>query len=202
MRSLRPGLLRPLSLVILGLAMAACSSAGSSAAPATSAPQVSTAASSTPLPAATDAAAAASLAPSAATGGGTGDCPASLTGGHVKYTLDGFEAWHFCGPATATVTLGSTTVQITSGWCETNAAGYSVAIGTQLFGSPSPTQEPDMLNILADSTTGSGPIGGVVAHKHWLLLGQSVVTFGAGKTSGAFTGSDVSGAAVHGSFTC
>jgi len=156
--------------------------------------------SSAPLPAATDTAAAASLAPSAATGGGTGDCPASLTGGHVKYTLDGFEAWHFCGPATATVTLGSTTVQITSGWCETNAAGYSVAIGTQLFGSPSPTQEPDMLNILADPTTGSGSIGGVVAHKHWLLIGQSV-TFGAGKTSGTFAGSDVSGA-VHGSFTC
>jgi hypothetical protein len=119
----------------------------------------------------------------------------------VKYTLDGFEAWHFCGPATATLTLGSTTVQITSGWCETNAAGYSVAIGTQLFGSPSPTQEPDMLNILADPTTGSGSIGGVVAHKHWLLIGQSV-TFGAGKTSGTFAGSDVSGAAVHGSFTC
>jgi hypothetical protein len=145
--------------------------------------------------------AAASLAPSVATGGGAGDCPANLTGGHVKYTLDGFEAWHFCGPATATVTLGSTTVQIASGWCETNAAGYSVAIGTQLFGSPSPTQEPDMLNILADPNTGSGSIGGVVAHKHWLLIGQSV-TFGAGKTSGTFTGSDVSGAAVHGSFTC
>jgi hypothetical protein len=200
MRSLRPGLLRPLSLVILGLAMTACSSAGSSAAPATNAPQVSSAASSAPLPAATGTTAA-SLAPSVAAGGGTGDCSASLTGGHVKYTLDGFEAWHFCGPATATVTLGSTTVQITSGWCETNAAGYSVAIGTQLFGSPSPTQEPDMLNILADPTTGSGSIGGVVAHKHWLLIGQSV-TFGAGKTSGAFAGSDVSGAAVHGSFTC
>ncbi|HEX7613545.1 MAG TPA: hypothetical protein VF371_12300 [Candidatus Limnocylindrales bacterium] len=200
MRSLRPGLLRPLSLVILGLAMTACSSAGSSAAPATNAPQVSSAASSAPLPAATGTTAA-SLAPSVAAGGGTGDCSASLTGGHVKYTLDGFEAWHFCGPATATVTLGSTTVQITSGWCETNAAGYSVAIGTQLFGSPSPTQEPDMLNILADPTTGSGSIGGVVAHKHWLLIGQSV-TFGAGKTSGTFAGSDVSGAAVHGSFTC
>ena len=200
MRSLRPGLLRPLSLVILGLAMTACSSAGSSAAPATNAPQVSSAASSAPLSVATDTAAAASLAPSVAAGGGTGDC-AGLTGGHVKYTLDGFEAWHFCGPATASVTLGSTTVQITSGWCETNAAGYSVAIGTQLFGSPSPTQEPDMLNILADPTTGSGSIGGVVAHKHWLLIGQSV-TFGAGKTSGTFAGSDVSGAAVHGSFTC
>ena len=201
MRSLRPGLLRPLSLVILGLAMAACSSAGSSAGPGTSAPQVSSVAPSAPLPAATDTAAAASLAPSTATGGGTGECAADLTGGHAKYTLDGFEAWHFCGPATASVTLGSTTVQITSGWCETNAAGYSVAIGTQLFGSPSPTQEPDMLNILADPTTGSGSIGGVVAHKHWLLIGQSV-TFDAGKTSGTFAGSDVSGAAVHGSFTC
>lgn len=105
------------------------------------------------------------------------------------------------GPATATVTLGSTAVQLTSGWCETNAAGYSVAIGTQLFGSPSPAQEPDMLNILANPTTGSGSIGGVVGHKHWLLIGRSVA-FGAGKMSGTFTGSDISGAAVNGSFTC
>ena len=202
MRSLRAGLLGPVSLVILGLVMTACSSGGGSAAPASGAAQVPSAASSGPLAAATtDTIAAASPAPSVATGGGTGDCAPALTGGHVKYTLAGLEAWHFCGPATAAISLGSTTVQLTSGWCETNAAGYSVAIGTQLFGSPSPAQEPDMLNILANPTTGSGSIGGVVAHKHWLLIGQSV-TFGAGKTSGTFTGSDISGAAVTGSFTC
>ena len=201
MRSLRAGLLEPVSLVILAVVMTACSSGGASAAPASGAAQLPSTASSAPrAAAATDTIAAASPAPSVATGGGTGDC-AALTGGHVKYTLDGLEAWHFCGPATATITLGTTTVQLTSGWCETNAAGYSVAIGTQLFGSPSPAQEPDMLNILANPTTGSGSIGGVVAHKHWLLIGRSVA-FGAGKLSGTFTGSDISGAAVNGSFTC
>jgi hypothetical protein len=69
--------------------------------------------------------------------------------------------------------------------------GYSVAIGTQLFGSPSPAQEPDMLNIFVSPTTGMGPV-----------VGQAPLTFGAGKPSGTFTGTDYSGAAVHGSFTC
>jgi hypothetical protein len=202
MRSLQLRLLRPVSLVLLGLSMAACSSGGSSAAPATAVPQVSPAASAMPLSTVADTIAAASPSPSSATGVSTGECPPTMNGGHVKYTLAGFEAWHFCGPATATVTLGNTTVHLTSGWCETNLAGYSVSIGTQLFGSPDPTQEPDLLTILANPSSGSGPIGGVVAHKHWLLLGQSVVTFGVGKTSGTFTGSDVLGAAVHGSFTC
>jgi hypothetical protein len=139
--------------------------------------------------------------PSVAPVSGGSDCPAGLTSGHQKYTLDGFEAWHMCGPATASVTLGGTTRQIASGSCTINAAGYAVAIGTQLYGSPDPSLEPDLLVILADPTTGSGSISGVVAHKHWLLNGS--VVYGAGKLNGTFAGTTlVPGTAVHGSFTC
>ncbi|MGD0018014.1 MAG: hypothetical protein ABSD62_02055 [Candidatus Limnocylindrales bacterium] len=148
--------------------------------------------------------AAASPAASTANGapGGAGECPTTLLSGHEKYTLDGFEAWHMCGPATASITLGGTTVQIASGSCTTMGSTYFVSIGTQLFGSPASSQEPDLLIINVDSTTGSGSISGVVAHKHW-LLNSHPVAFGPGKLSGTFTGATlVPGGTVQGSFTC
>lgn len=203
MQPLRSGILRPVSLAILGLVMAACSSGGS-APPASIGSQPSSALSAAASVAATVAGAATPSAPvtaSVAPGGGTGECAAGMLGGHVKYTLSGFEAWHFCGPATGSVTLGGSTITVTSGWCETNAAGYSVAIGTQLFGSPDPSQEPDVLIILVAPTTGVGTISGVVAHKHWAILGGTVA-FTSGQHGGTWSGSSVSGAAVHGSYTC
>jgi hypothetical protein len=201
--------MRPVSLVFLSLAVTACSSAGGSAAPASNGPQASSVAfataSSAPSVVATETVAAATLAPSTASlapGGGTGECPTDQLSGFQKYTLDGFEIHHYCGPATASVTLGSTTVQIAGGSCTTNAVGYSVAIGTQLFGSPAAAQEPDLLIITVNPTSGAGSISGVVAHKHWLLNAHPVA-FGAGKLSGTFTGvSAFTGVKAHGSFTC
>jgi hypothetical protein len=115
--------------------------------------------------------------------------------------MSGFQAQHFCGSANARVTAAGTTAQITSGWCETNSAGFSVSIGTQLFGSPSASQEPDVLIILVDPNTGAGSISGVVGHHHFLLT-ASPVSFGAGKLSGTFSGTGVVGGAISGSFTC
>jgi hypothetical protein len=115
--------------------------------------------------------------------------------------MSGFQAQHYCGPATASVTVNGATTQISSGWCETNAAGFSVAIGTQLFGSPSASQEPDLLIVLVDPTTGAGPISGVVNH-HGFLITASPVVFAANKLSGTFTGPALVGGDVSGSFTC
>jgi hypothetical protein len=132
---------------------------------------------------------------------GGSDCPAGLTSGHQKYTLNGLETWHMCGPATATVTVGGATVQISSGSCTTNAAGFAVAVGTQIFGTPDPSTEPDLLVILVDPTTGQGSVSGVASHKHWLFNGG--ISFGAGKLSGTFAGTTlVPGTAIRGSFTC
>jgi hypothetical protein len=201
MRPLRSRLLLAASLVVLSLALTGCGSSAATAQPAASGPDVSAPASAVVSAAPAQSVAVATTVPSVAPVGGGSDCPAGLSSGHQKYTLSGFEAWHMCGPATASVTVAGATVTITSGSCTTNAAGYAVAIGTQLFGSPDVSIEPDLLIILVDPTTGSGSISGVAAHKGWLLNGS--VVYGAGKLSGTFTGTTlVPGTAVHGSFTC
>jgi hypothetical protein len=138
-----------------------------------------------------------------ATGGTTGDTPNCAGGqiGRQPFTLSGLEAQRYCGPANARVTAAGTTAQITGGWCETNAAGFSVSIGTQVFGSLPASQEPDLLIILVDPTTGAGPISGVVGHQGFLLT-TSPVSFGPGKQSGTFSGTGIVGGAISGSFTC
>jgi hypothetical protein len=142
---------------------------------------------------------AASTAPSVAAGG-LPDCSGGQIG-RKAFTVSGFQAQHYCGPAIASVTVNGATTQISSGWCETNAAGFSVAIGTQLFGSPDVSQEPDLLIVLVDPTTGAGPISGVVNH-HGFLITASPVVFAADKLSGTFSGPALVGGDVSGSFTC
>ena len=103
------------SLVAFSLAVTACSSNAATAQPAASGPDVSAPASAAVSATPTQSVAVGTTIPSVAPVSGGSDCPAGLTSGHQKYTLDGFEAWHMCGPATASVTLGGTTVQIASG---------------------------------------------------------------------------------------
>lgn len=200
MQPLRSGLLRPVLIALVAIAATACSSSAATPPPAT-APAATSAASVVSSVAATSAASLAPSSPSVAPGGGTSDCAAGLTSGHQKYTLSGFEAWHFCGPATATITLGGSTVTITGGSCVTLGAQYSVSIGTQLFGSPPTSLEPDLLIVYVDATSGAGSISGVLNHKHWLF--NDGTAFGAGKLSGTFSGTTlVPGTAIQGSFTC
>jgi len=189
----------PIAVVLM---IAACSS-GTATAPVgvSSAPaQPSAAASAAATDAATAASAATTVLPSAAAAGGVPDC-AGLQGGHKTFSMAGFEAQRYCGPATGTVTVAGVTTTVTSGWCETNAAGFAVTIGTQLFGSPSASLEPDLFLVLVNPTTAAGPISGVAGHKHWLLT-TAPVTFGAGKQSGTFAGTAIVGGQVSGSFTC
>jgi hypothetical protein len=205
---LRHALLKSVSVLVLTLTVAACTAAGATTlvggTPGSPTPTAAAAtATETPIVSqvATVAATANGTAP--ATGGTTGDTPNCAGGqtGRQAFTMSGFQAAHFCGPANARVTAAGMTAQITSGWCETNSAGFSVSIGTQLFGSPSASQEPDVLIILVDPNTGAGSISGVVGHHHFLLT-TSPVSFGAGKQSGTFSGTDQAGGAISGSFTC
>lgn len=197
----RPILLRTFSALILSLTVAGCGAAGATTQPA-STPAAQTPAAATP-DAATPAAAtpaAQTPAPSVASGGGNGDCPAGQQGS-FQFTLSGFEAHHYCGPATATVTAAGVTAQMSGGWCETNAAGFSVSIGTQLFGSPSASQEPDLLLILVQPTTGDGPVSGTISHHRFLMTGTPV-KIAADKLSGTFSGPGIVGGNVSGSFKC
>jgi hypothetical protein len=200
----RPVFARISSALILSLVVAACGAAGATTSPA-STPGAPTPAAPAATPAAASVAVsvapsvAASVAPSVAAGG-VPDCSGGQIG-RKAFTMSGFQAQRYCGPATASVTVGGATTQFSSGWCETNAAGFSVAIGTQLFGSPDVSQEPDLFIVLVDPTTGDGPISGVANH-HGFLLVTPPLTFGPGKTSGTFSGTGVVGGAISGSFTC
>jgi len=208
MTLLRPVFVRISFALILSVVVAACGAAGATTPPA-STPGAPTPAAAAATPAAASVAptAAASTAPTAAAStapsvaaGGLPDCSGSQIG-RKAFTMSGFEAQRYCGPATASVTVGGATTQFSSGWCETNAAGFSVAIGTQLFGSPDVSQEPDLFLVLVNPTTGDGPISGVANH-HGFLLVTPPLTFGPGKTSGTFSGTGVVGGAISGSFTC
>jgi hypothetical protein len=201
----RRAFVRISSALILSLVVAACGAAGATTLPGntpgapTPAAPAATPAAATPAPASVAPSLAASTAASVAAGG-VPDCSGSQIG-RKAFTMSGFEAQRYCGPATASVTVGGATTQFSSGWCETNAAGFSVAIGTQLFGSPDVSQEPDLFIVLVDPTTGDGPISGVANH-HGFLLVTPPLTFGPGKKSGTFSGTAEVGGAISGSFTC
>jgi hypothetical protein len=200
----RPFFVRVSSALILSLVVAACGAAGATTQPAgTPGAPTPAAAAATPAVASAAPSLAASLAASTApsvAAGGLPDCSGGQIG-RKAFTMSGFQAQHYCGPATASVTVNGATTQISSGWCETNAAGFSVAIGTQLFGSPDVSQEPDLLIVLVDPTTGAGPISGVANH-HGFLITASPVVFAADKLSGTFSGPALVGGDVSGSFTC
>jgi hypothetical protein len=200
--SSRLGLLRPFAVAVFAVAVAACSSGGSTAAP--TAPPVSSPAAVVSSAPATQAVAQASLVPvvaSLAPAGGSSDCPAGQLSGFQKYTINGFEAQHFCGPGKATVTLGSTTVQIVGGSCLTSGNSFFVTIGTEVFNAPDASASPDVLVIDADATTGEASPGGVVNHTNWLEITAPVV-FGPGKTSGTFSAATIEGPNVQVSFDC
>jgi hypothetical protein len=198
----RFGLVRPVAVALFAFAVAACGSSGSTSAP--TAPPVSSSAPIVSSAPATQAVAPASLVPvvaSVAPAGGTSDCPAGQLSGFQKYTINGFEAQHFCGPAKATVTLGSTTVQIVGGSCMTTGNSFFVTIGTEVFNAPDDSASPDDLVIDADATNGTASPGGVVNHTGWLEITAPVV-FGPGKTSGSFSAATIEGPKVQVSFTC
>jgi hypothetical protein len=207
MPTLRFGFLRPTSIALLVMAVTACGSGAGASTPVAGGPP-----SSAPTDSATMATRTATAptttaaAPSAAVvvpSGGSSECQLGATGGHARYTIGGYEAWHMCGPATATVTLGGTTAHISSGSCSVPAPGtYDVAIGTQVFGDAPASLEPDFLNIYIVSADGLADPGGVVSHTGWLLIGARV-TFGPNKMSGTFSGPTINpGTTVTGSFTC
>ena len=205
MMATRPGMLRTVSAALLVLVVTACGSGGGTSQPASAGLGTPGAAATGSFAAVSPGVSGASPAPgltASAPSGGSSDCPAGADSGHAKYTLSGFEAWHFCGPATATITLGSATVSISGGSCTVPAAGmYSVSIGTQLFGAPPDSVSPDYLVILITAANGKTDPGGIVDHKRWLLIGATIA-FGAGRHSGTFSGVALKGPAVQGSFTC
>ncbi len=201
----RSAIIRTISILLLSLAATACSAAVASTAPGpTSGGPTGTASLLSMAPISSAVASSVTPAgitpPPASPASGIPDCSGGQIG-RKAFKTGGFDAQLYCGPATASVTASGVTGSIASGWCETNAAGFAVSIGTQLFGSPNVSQEPDLLIILVNPTTGAGSISGVVSH-HGFLLTSSPIHFGASKLSGTFSGQGIVGGTVSGSFKC
>ena len=118
-------------------------------------------------------------------------------------TIGGAPARVFCGPAQATVHVGSRTYRLHGGTCIRVASGFTLNIGTLSFAAKTP---PPYLGIsLTSSKPGrhDRPTVALNANgKRVSLRTTSTVTLAAGAAKGSFSGRDLSGAAIRGTFSC
>jgi hypothetical protein len=143
--------------------------------------------------------AAAALA-AAALGTGSAQSAASCTAGVTK--VGGSPARTFCGPAKATVKLGSATVSYRGGACSKSSFGWTVNIGTVVIGTAKKKPEYFGITVKAKAGTQSNSAVAVVhSNKSYAVLGT--VTLNAGLRSGTFSGKVFgSPAKIAGSFHC
>jgi hypothetical protein len=116
--------------------------------------------------------------------------------------LNGVPARTFCGPAKATVKLGSTSVAYKQGSCSRSAAGFTINIGTVVLGNLK--KKPEYFGITVKATAGAHANSGVAvvhAGKSYAVLGT--VTLKAGLKSGTFSGKVFgSPTKIAGTFSC
>jgi len=136
---------------------------------------------------------------------------AACTPGMTK--LQGQPARVFCGPAQATAAVAGRRYRFTDGVCGTSDGAFSVNIGTKVFGHPK--SAPPYFGLLVEGKRPGAHRGGTV------LVGFSKGAFAVGLAapggtarpdtqvvlapdlrSGRFSGEDLSGRRVTGSFTC
>jgi hypothetical protein len=138
--------------------------------------------------------AAAALAP------GSAQSAASCTAGVTK--VGGSPARVFCGPAKATVKLGSATVSYRNGSCSKSSFGWTINIGTVVIGSAK--KKPEYFGITVKAKAGAqsnSAVAVVHSNKSYAVLGT--VTLKAGLKSGTFSGKVFgSPAKLSGSFSC
>jgi hypothetical protein len=120
-------------------------------------------------------------------------------------TIGGASARVFCGPAKATAQVGGTTYRFASGTCQ-KAPGFTVNIGTLSFGSSKLSYFGVSLpRSAAGSYTGKQVTLSFNVGARRFSLSPSAgtkVVLAAGLRAGTFSGKDLSGLAVKGSFTC
>jgi hypothetical protein len=119
-------------------------------------------------------------------------------GGKVQ---DGRYVQVFCGPARATLVLGSRTIRFKPGECRRTKDFTTVSIGTYTIGNPPISRYVRIVGPRRDGTTRTGAVT-------WQLPGASdgiaraKLTLVAKGTRGSFSGRSQSGLATRGSFTC
>lgn len=116
--------------------------------------------------------------------------------------INGVPARTFCGPATAMVKLGGSSVAYKQGACSKSAVGFTINIGTVVLGNLK--KKPEYFGITVQGTAGAHANSGVAvvhAGKSYAVLGT--VTLKAGLKSGTFSGKVFgSPTKITGSFSC
>jgi len=126
----------------------------------------------------------------------------------------GANARTFCGPAKATLVIGSKTIRYAGGNCERGAGYLSLNIGTVVLGT-STKPKPEYFGLLVgkapivggtpathDGTYKPQALAADHAGKGYAIL-QSTVKLMGGRTRGTFTGKLLgTNAPVRGSFSC
>ena len=122
------------------------------------------------------------------------------------------EARTFCGKAQATVNLPGRTVTLRGGSCERTSDSSTINIGTVVLSSTA-KHLPDYFGVTVGKPAGSEPAGHdgtyvndaaiafVIGHKRYAVLLPTVV-LQSGRTSGSFSGTELSGGQVSGTFHC
>jgi hypothetical protein len=124
----------------------------------------------------------------------------ACTAGVTK--VGGVPARTFCGPATANVKIGGTSIAYKHGACSRSSAGFTINIGTVVLGNAK--QKPEYFGITVQAKAGAHSNSAVaVVHvgKSYAVLGT--VTLKPGLKSGTFSGKAFgSPAKLTGSFSC
>ena len=121
------------------------------------------------------------------------------------------QARTFCGPASATVKLGTHTTVLKPGECAHTTTGFTINVGTILLGITSPTA-PNYFGITLgppayptpaskDGTYTQGALAFVIGHKHYAILSPTITLTG-NRTKGTFSGQLLTGGTASGSFNC
>jgi hypothetical protein len=126
-------------------------------------------------------------------------------GAHTR-KVKGHSAISFCGPAKATVHVGTRTVHFSGGECRKVGRLFTVNIGTTIPGREFKGKKPDYFGITARKAQPgrqTSPAIAFITHGVGYALIEQSVTLARGLKSGRFVGRTlVKHAKVSGSFTC
>jgi hypothetical protein len=140
------------------------------------------------------------IAPAASSAAGTPCTP-------KKTTIAGKAAMRFCGPAKATVKMGTARFTFSGGSCATLGQYFTVNIGTHWITSVAGTKPGPSAYFgitLSPPATGTHlkqPVSWNSGGKGYSVL-RSKITLNKGLTSGSFSGKALNGSKVTGVFTC
>jgi len=123
--------------------------------------------------------------------------------------INGVNTRQFCGPAKAQATTNGQTMNWSNGECSTTGGAFSVNIGRIILGTSDAAKELkkqyDYFGITLQATNDGTYDKAVISMDYqgqsYALISSSL-TLSDGMKLGTFTGNDLKGVSVNGSFSC